>query len=167
MTFDEAFERVIGHEGGYSNDYYDRGNWTSGIVGVGELKGTKYGIAAHVYPGRDIVNLTLEDAKTIYWADYWVPMDLDKFPPEFHFDLFDSAVNHGKATTIRFMQRALDVADDGFVGPVTVLAARQMAPERFIARFNGQRLLFYTKLSTWSKFGTGWARRVARNLMEV
>ena len=41
-----SFDRVIGHEGLFQNDRDDRGNWTSGKIGVGELKGTKFGIAA-------------------------------------------------------------------------------------------------------------------------
>ena len=47
ITFDEAFKRLIGHEGGYSTDRRDPGNWTGGRVGVGTLKGTKFGLAAN------------------------------------------------------------------------------------------------------------------------
>ena len=47
MTFDEAFERLIGHEGGYVADSRDPG---------GE---TKYGISKRSYPGEDIKNLSL------------------------------------------------------------------------------------------------------------
>ena len=59
ITFDEAFRRLIGHEGGYSTDRRDPGNWTGGKVGVGVLKGTKYGIAANTYPNLDIKNLVV------------------------------------------------------------------------------------------------------------
>ena len=44
-------------EGGFTNDPNDRGNWTSGKIGVGELKGTKYGISAMAYPLEDIKNI--------------------------------------------------------------------------------------------------------------
>ena len=43
LTFDEAFKRLIGHEGRFTNDRNDRGNWTTGIIGKGQLKVTKYG----------------------------------------------------------------------------------------------------------------------------
>jgi len=33
-----------------------------------------------------------------------------------------------------------------------------------LARFNAERLDFYTKLTKWPTFGKGWARRVAGNL---
>lgn len=45
---------TLKYERGYSNDPNDRGNWTGHNVGVGILKGTKYGIAAHAYPRLDI-----------------------------------------------------------------------------------------------------------------
>ena len=44
--FDKVFNRVIGHEGGFQNMHHDRGNWTGGKVGEGELKGTKFGLSA-------------------------------------------------------------------------------------------------------------------------
>jgi len=39
MDFDTAFNYLIGNEGALSTDRKDRGNWTSGKVGVGEFKG--------------------------------------------------------------------------------------------------------------------------------
>ena len=38
--FEKSFGRVFRNEGGFQKDPKDRGNWTSGKVGVGELKGT-------------------------------------------------------------------------------------------------------------------------------
>ena len=58
MNFDKAFELLIGHEGGYTTNPKDAGNWTGGKQGVGVNKGTKYGIAANSYPSLDIKNLT-------------------------------------------------------------------------------------------------------------
>ncbi|OXE36892.1 MAG: hypothetical protein CGW95_04725, partial [Phenylobacterium zucineum] len=54
MTFDQAFEVLIGHEGGYTNNPQDPG---------GE---TKFGISKRAYPDQDIANLTLDAAKAIY-----------------------------------------------------------------------------------------------------
>ena len=62
MTFDDAFEALMAHEGGYANDPRDPG---------GE---TKYGISKRAYPAVDIRNLTLEAAKAIYKRDYWRPV---------------------------------------------------------------------------------------------
>ena len=71
LTFDKAFDRLIGHEAGFTTDPKDRGNWTTGVIGKGELRGTKYGISAMTYPYLDIKNITLEYAKTLYKRDWW------------------------------------------------------------------------------------------------
>ncbi len=65
MTFDSACVRRIGHEGKFTDNPKDDGNWTGGKQGRGELKGTKYGIAAKSYPHLDIKNLTLDEATAI------------------------------------------------------------------------------------------------------
>lgn len=44
--FNKFLERVIEHEGGYTDNPKDPGNWTGGEVGKGELKGSKYGLSA-------------------------------------------------------------------------------------------------------------------------
>ena len=59
MTFEEAFSRLMGHEGGYSNDPLDPG---------GE---TNWGISKRSYPNVDITNLTRAEAKVIYREDFW------------------------------------------------------------------------------------------------
>jgi lysozyme family protein len=153
--FDEYFERLIGHEGGYVNDPRDPG---------GE---TKYGISKRSYPHLDIKNLTLADAKAIYLRDFWQRMQGDRLPAGIAFDVFDTAVNSGVGTAIRFLQRAVGVADDGIVGPLTLAAVQRRDPQGVQARFNGERLEFMAKLSNWDAHGRGWARRVASNLKAV
>lgn len=156
MNFDTAFEKLIGHEGGYSNDPHDPG---------GE---TKFGISKRAYPALDIRNLTLADAKAIYKRDYWDRAQCDRLPPELAFDVFDAAVNSGIGQAIRWLQRSVGVADDGYVGPLTLGAlVRDDDPSAVQARFNGHRLAFMTNLSTWQTFGKGWARRIAANLQSV
>ena len=155
MNFDTAFERLIGHEGGYVNNPADPG---------GE---TKYGISKRAYPDVDIAALTVEQAKAIYLRDYWGRAQCDTLPPAVAFQVFDTAVNSGIGQAIRFLQRAVGVADDGVMGALTMNAVRTVDAESLVARFNGQRLDFMTKLSTWDTFGRGWARRIAKNLQEV
>lgn len=167
MNFDQAFERLIGHEGGYQNDPRDRGNWTGGAQGKGSLNGTKYGITAMEYPGEDIANLTLARAKELYHRDYWGPAGCDGVPDGIKFDLFDMSVNSGKGNAIRVLQKASGAAPDGILGPRTLQAVQAMPAIRLVARFNGARLMFLTEVSTWATYGRGWARRVASNLLEA
>lgn len=153
MDFDEAFERLIGHEGGYVDSRVDPG---------GE---TKYGISKRSYPGEDIANLTLDRAKEIYRRDFWGAAACDALPEGIKFDVFDMAVNSGVTSSIRVVQRAAGASPDGVMGPATLQALNSIPAARLLARFNGARLAFMAELPTWPSFGRGWARRIASNLM--
>ena len=155
MDFDTAFERLIGHEGGYVNDSQDLG---------GE---TKYGISKRAYPSEDIKGMTLDRAREIYARDYWGPAGCDAVPDGVKFDLFDMAVNSGVRQSIKTLQRAVGETADGVLGPLTLQAVQSMPAHRLVARFNGARLLFMTDLDNWRHHGRGWARRIALNLMET
>lgn len=155
MKFPEAFDRLLGHEGGYVNDPKDPG---------GE---TKFGISARSYPGEDIKGMTLDRARAIYLRDFWGPAGCDAVPEAMRFQVFDMAVNSGVKRTIKTLQRAAGVDDDGVLGPLTLQAAQSMPAARLVARFNGVRLLFMTELPHWDRFAKGWARRVAANLLET
>lgn len=154
MTFDQAFERLIGFEGGYSNDPLDPG---------GE---TKYGISKRQYPMEDIAGMTLDRAKAIYLRDYWGPAGCDAVPEEIRYDLFDMAVNSGRRAAVRTLQKAVGADQDGILGPRTLLAVQTANPERLVRRFNGARLMALTELATWPTYGRGWTRRIASNLMQ-
>lgn len=153
-TFDQAFERLLGHEGGYVNDPRDPG---------GE---TNWGISKRSYPNVDIKALTQDGAKAIYRRDFWAPVRADELPDLVRFDVFDAAVNSGVSQSAKWLQRAAGVNPDGVIGAQTVAAARA-AGTQLAARFNGYRLQFYTDLGTWPTFGKGWARRVAANLLAL
>lgn len=155
MTYDEAFELLIGHEGGYVNHPKDPG---------GE---TKYGISKRAYPGEDIAGLTLERAKAIYRRDYWDRVEAEALPPEVRFDVFDVAVNSGVSTAVKMLQRAAFAEVDGVIGPKTRLALKSMNPLVLLARVNGARLAYLADLPTWPAFGRGWAKRIASNLTRV
>jgi lysozyme family protein len=153
--FDQCFDKLISHEGGYVNDPRDPG---------GE---TKFGISKRAYPQVDIKNLTLGAAKEIYKRDYWDRAQCDKLPPSVAYVLFDAAVNSGIGQAIRFLQRAVNVADDGAIGPMTLAAVTRLDAESVCARYIGQRLDFMTKLTTWDVYGKGWSRRLADQLKGI
>lgn len=164
MSFDKMFERLIGHEGKYQDDYHDRGNWTTGKIGQGQLNGTKYGISAMSYPNEDIKNLTLARAKEIYYRDFWSRFQGDSIHSAVAYQLFDAAVNHGPGNAVRMLQRAIDVADDGVFGPHTAGVLELFGVDDALMKFNAERITFFTKLSTFDRYGRGWMRRVADNL---
>lgn len=159
--FEKAFEELIGHEGGFKKQEHDRMDWTGGQVGKGKLVGTKFGLSAGTYPDLDIENLTLDDARAIYRRDFWNKFGGDDLDYEVAFQVFDADVNHGIGNGSRFMQRALGVADDGKVGPITLRALKAMDPLKFMFLFLAERQEFFTKCSTWDQDGKGWMRRMA------
>lgn len=154
MTFDAAFTRLLGHEGGYVNDPRDPG---------GE---TNWGVSKRAYPNVDIKALTQDGAKAIYRRDYWAPVRADELPDLVRFDVFDAAVNHGVSQSAKWLQRAAGTNPDGVIGAQTVAAARA-AGAQLAAHFNGYRLQFYTDSTNWPTYGKGWARRVAANLLAL
>ena len=84
MSFEKAFDFVIGHEGGYVNDSQDPG---------GE---TKFGISKRAYPNEDIKALTIERARELYLRDYWLAAGCDNVASEpLAILMFDCAVNQG------------------------------------------------------------------------
>lgn len=94
--FEQADAIVSGIEAGFTKDLRDPGNWTSGKVGQGLLKGTKYGIAASAYPELDIENLTLEQARALRKTKYWDPAKCDFMSWERALCAYDCAINQGE-----------------------------------------------------------------------
>jgi hypothetical protein len=140
----KAIEFVLRWEGGFSADKNDPGNYTGGKVGVGEFKGTKFGISAGSYPTVDIVNLTKEQAVQIYERDYWQRSGADKLPWPLNLVVFDSAVNAGVGKAQRWLQQS----------------------ESSAYRYLALRLEFYTKIDGWRLYGAAWSRRVADLMKE-
>jgi lysozyme family protein len=157
MNFDTAFHKLLGHEGGFVDHPADPGGATN--WGITERVARSHGYAGHM---RD---LPVDLAKRIYRADYWDAVRADDLPAAVRYVVFDAAVNSGVAQSVRWLQRALGVRDDGVIGPVTLAAAAQQNPEALRARLLGQRLRFMSGLPNWPAFSRGWARRIA-DLME-
>lgn len=167
MKFEDAFARLIGHEGGLSMRRDDRGNWTGGKIGEGELKGTKYGISAAAFPTLDIASLTLDQARDIYREKYWAPAGCDMVPEQIKFPLFDLSVNSGPGRAARLLQRAVGAEEDGSVGPKTVMSVLNMPPDKVLRRLDAHRLLLMANDPAWPTYGRGWVIRVATNALEA
>lgn len=164
-NFDNAFVELIGIEGGYVDDPVDRG---------GE---TKFGISKRAYPNVDIKNLTLEDAKQIYWNDFWNPLLLAQCNWYQHkLEIFEQAVNFGKWRATIHVQQALhflgrtDILADGVMGPKTMAALNELKHEKaviFLKIMNGLQFSFYLEIvkarESQKRFFVGWIKRVEFN----
>lgn len=161
--FTTFITRIIGHEGGYTDDPQDSGNWTGGAIGAGQLKGTKFGIAANTYGNLDIKNLTQAQAIAIYERDFWKKPKLDQLPPAIGFQVLDAGINHGGKRAVQFLQRALGVGDDGVIGPKTIAAAKAASAKAVIDSILAQREALYRQHAKFARFGKGWLNRLAQN----
>lgn len=152
MNFETACDRVLGHEGKYVNNPTDPG---------GE---TNWGISKRSYPYLDIKNLTRDQAKMIYYTDFWQHIHADEMYDGVVFQVFEFAVNSGISNAVRALQRAVLVAPDGYWGPVSRAAVAARTESDVIMQLVAERLDFWAASSTWATFGKGWARRAAQDL---
>lgn len=158
MNFDQAFDILLKHEGGYSDHAADPGGKTR--FGITEAVAREVG-----YRG-DMRELPVDLAKRIYKDRYWDAVRAEELPAAIRYAVFDAAVNSGPRQAIRWLQRAVGANDDGIIGPQTLAAVRAADPERVLRRVLAARLRFMAGLPNWPAFGRGWARRIA-DLMEM
>jgi lysozyme family protein len=154
-NFDRAVDVVLFEEGGYVDDPDDPG---------GE---TIYGITRRDHPalwanGRP----SIDQAKSVYREQYWNQVKGDDLPWPLCLFVFDSAVNQGVSAAIRMMQRALDTAQDGILGPATLRLAKA-SREWHAARFMAYRAMRYFGTRNFDKFGEDWLIRLARVAMRA
>lgn len=158
-------DTILPWEGGLSLDRDDPGNWTGGRVGEGSLLGTYKGISAAAHPDLDIRNLSDAEVARVYRDDYWTPARCDDLPAPVAYMHCDAAVQHGTRDNgtgcEELLQRALGIDDDGVIGPVTLDAVNNANAHALLAAYTGHRLRYYASLSIFSKYGRGWARRLA------
>lgn len=93
---------ILPHEGGYTNNIHDSGNWTGCREGKGRMLGTKYGISACRYgtsllkKGIIIKHLTKAQARELFYRDYWLKFHFEKLASQgIAEELCDEAVNLG------------------------------------------------------------------------
>jgi lysozyme family protein len=158
MNFLTAFEKLLKHEGGFSDHSADPGGKTR--YGVTEA------VARDVGYRGDMRELPLDLAQRIYKDRYWDAVQAEALPADVRYIVFDGAVNSGITQSAKWLQRACGVKDDGIVGPATIRAANSLASDGLKRRILGQRLRFMATLPNWPAFGRGWANRIA-DLLET
>ena len=158
MNFATAFEKLLKHEGGYSNHPSDPGGET--MWGI-----TKRVALENGYTG-DMRSMPVETARIIYKAMYWDAVQAENLPADLRYIVFDAAVNSGVVQAAKWLQRACGVQDDGIVGPQTIRAANALATDGLKRKVLAQRLRFMATLPNWPAFSRGWANRIA-DLMEA
>ncbi len=138
--FDAVFAQAMSHEGGYVDSVFDRG---------GE---TKYGISKAAYPDLDIASLTPQQAKEIYYRDFWVKQKLGElYSPIIAFKIFDLTINMGTFGGGIVVQQALfdlgkDIIMDGVIGLQTITAINSCNPITFLTVLIGRACAKYANI---------------------
>ena len=168
MSFDPVFEKAISftlkYEGGYVNNPNDPG---------GE---TKYGISKRKYPDLDIKNLSIEQAKEIYYNDYWIKPNIyriSKINPKLAIAVFDTHVNTGRG--VKLLQKTIhqypdkhfkQISIDNIYGNQTeslLSELNHISPNYLLYNYIINRIQYYNKITQKNKslksFLNGWLNR--------
>ena len=165
-VFDRCFEHTVGLEGGYYNHPKDKGGPT--MYGVAWNFNKKWYNKVGITRSDEVANLTLEQAKEIYFLKYWKPSKCDKF--EQYKDLvktyFDMCIHAGITGTGICLQKAINVillgeSDDlyldGKVGSKTLAGLNKVLDKvydpdeelnetNFVTVYNAQRAAYYLEM---------------------
>lgn len=155
-NFERALKLVLIHEGGYVDHPADPG----GATNLGVTLGTLSQVLGRPATKAEVRALTRATVAPIYRANYWDAVQGDHLPAGVDYAVFDFAVNSGKGRAIPSLQRAIGVADDGLLGPVTLANATATPALQTIERICADRMTFLRRLITWKTFGKGWTSRV-------
>lgn len=166
-SFTEALKELLVLEGGYSNNSKDHGGETyKGISRVyfpkweGWSIVDSYSVKKGLYKDKELANQVAEFYKKFFWDKLSCGDLNNKHVASL---LFTFAVNAGKKKAAKKLQRLLQCAEDGYIGPITIGKANNYI------NHNGSELFFmylletiefYTKLGkTQPAFLRGWINR--------
>jgi len=187
--FGEAYDKTMGHEGGYVNDPDDAGGETYkgisrvynpawyGWTMIDEMKeedGVIYEDDEEDLNEDHELQAAVED---FYKDKYWDVNRLDEFPQCTAEEMFDTGVNMGTGRAARFLQTALNYMNrdgllfdslvvDGLIGSASLEALERCTDDEdvLLAMLNtlqGQHYFNYMdKNSSQKKYARGWFRRV-------
>lgn len=173
MNLDSMLNELLQAEGGYSNDPVDPGGETNHGVTIAVAR-------AFGYHG-DMRAMSVEQAKEIYRQRYWIAPRFDAVGQQsdsIAAELFDTGVNMGTGVAGKFLQRALnvlnqggrfypDIEADGRIGNMTLSALRAFLDKRgpegemtLLRMLNAQQSVRYIEIAekrpTSERFSYGW-----------
>lgn len=147
---------VLKSEGGNDDDPDDHGGRTS--RGITQREYDAWRRLKH-QPMLDVWKAPQSDIEAVYHEEYWAP-HCDSLPLGADYFYFNTAVLAGPTRAAILLQRALGVAADGRIGPLTREAIAAASPKSLIESYAAQSHAFYVSLHQ-PKFTKGWLNRVA------
>jgi lysozyme family protein len=142
-NYEPSFDKIQVHEGGRVDDPKDPGGRTN--RGVTQRVFTQW-LRARNLPNRDVWTITRTEASAICKVQYWDKCNCDSLAAGLDLSVADPAFNSGVGKGIKWRDGAMSATGET-VDRIHWIAAK--------------RLSFLHALGTWSRFGKGWAARVA------
>ena len=156
-NWDDCFEMVLKHEGGYVNHPRDPGGRTN----LGVTQRAYEAWLVRTVTESDMRKLTPSIVKPFYKAMYWDKIKGDDLPSGVDYAAFDLAVNSGVGRASKYLQQIAGVTADGVIGPKSLEAIKSRDPKEMADALCNMRMDFLKRLPTFETFGKGWSRRVA------
>ena len=164
-NFDKLMDFVFKWEGWLCDDPKDSGGITKYGIILKDLQ--EYNPKA---TREDIINLTKEQAKKIYYEKYWLRAKCDKIlNDDLALAYCDTCINCGIRQATLFLQRAVnnvandDIEVDGKIGDITIGAVNSHDGSGILENFLLQRITFYKTLAEKKPgqkvFLRGWLNR--------
>ena len=164
-NWEQCFSLILKNEGGFQDDPHDPGNrmpdGRAGCTNFGVIQANWEDFVGHQVTHDDMRALTINDVNPFYRKRYWDIVKGDDLPMGVDYAVFDFEINSGNRAA-KTLQSVLGVTVDGQIGPATVAAAQAADARTIIAGICESRLNFLKTLSTWGRYGGGWATRIER-----
>ena len=167
MSIEKYIVNIINREGGFVDHPDDKGG------------ATKYGITLKTLAdwrntnitADDIKSLHVEEAYKIYKENYLVKSGIINIKDyKLQAIMLDTAINSGVSQSVKFLQQALGIKDDGIIGSVTIQCANAAILEPLRRKYIGLRIRFLGRLITKNPsqaiFAAGWLNRCCDLLEE-
>ena len=162
--------------GAYTNNPADAGGPTRWGITLATLAADR----GRPTVAADVQALTEDEARSIYRRRYVLEPGFTKISDaQVRGLLVDCAILHGPRTSVRFLQRAVGVMDDGVFGDHTLEALRALNPPQLWDRIFAERLAFVGRIITGNlvdadhdgvpdnaEYAKGWLNRFAAILRD-
>src|SRR6266540_1943941 len=163
-TFAAGLEFIRIAEGGLANRLPgdDPGRLTNFGITQGTLAEYRREFPDDLDMPTSVRGLLPDHAKRIFRKLYWEPCRCAELPPAVALVVFNAAVQSGQTRAARWLQDALNVAEDGIIGPETIAAAQAADQAQLIEEMLTNQLMFEDHLNNWNANRRGWTRRLFR-----
>lgn len=162
-NFAKSFSLMLQSEGGFSDNPADNGNHLpdgrAGCTNLGVTQTAWEEYVGHKVSTQDMRDLTPATVMNFYKQRYWDTVKGDALPNALDYLAFDMSVNSGSGRSIKLIQRAVDVTEDGDLGPITMQAISVWSIRQLIDKFSNTKADFYKSLNN-PTFQKGWLNRV-------